>query len=534
MRGLKSNLISKKEIKIIGGAMEEKFSQVYSVTLFNNINKNEITRKDLVQFIQENNLKKVTFHYIGGDGKLKELKLPFSNTYQLEKILTDGERADGCSLYQNMVDMGKSDVYVVPIYKTVFLNPFESDSIDFICRYVDNDGNLALFSYDSVLHKAVNLFRKKTGFELFAAGELEFFLLWDLERNIYPIPEQMGYHGSIPFTKSGNILSEILDHMERITGAVKYAHSEVGNLDGLPSDNEEIKNKHMEQLEVEFLPMPIEDMANHMILGKWLIRNIAYKYGCIATFTPKLEEGIAGNALHFHLMIKDKENNNLLIDEKGSYTDVSKKLIGGLIEYADSLTSFGNTIASSYFRLVPNQEAPTHICWSESNRSAMIRVPLGWSKVDNLASIINPQQKASLNKKKDIRQTIEFRPPDGSAFIHLLLAGITMAAEYGLSNITNFKQVEELHVTGNIFQDEKTRKKLKSLPVNCKESSEVLSEKRHLYERENIFPDFMIDRVIKILQDENDGDLRNKLKNMTAEERSIELRKILHKDIHSR
>ena len=497
-------------------------------------NKEDITREDLVKFVKENNFTKITFHYIGGDGKLKELKLPFSNTYQLENILTDGERADACSLYKNAVDMGKSDVYIVPVYKTVFLNPFESNSIDFICRYVDNEGNLASFAYDSILNKAVNLFREKTDYELYAAGELEFFLLWDVERNIYPIPEQMGYHGSLPFTKAGGILSEILYHIERITGTVKYAHSEVGNIERLQSDNEEIKNKHMEQLEVEFLPAPIEDMANYMILGKWLIRNIAYRHGCIATFTPKLEEGIAGNALHFHLMIKDKDDNNLLVDENGDYTEISRKLIGGLIEYADSLTSFGNTVASSYFRLVPNQEAPTHICWSESNRSAMIRVPLGWSKISNLTKIINPQQKIILDRKKDKKQTIEFRPPDGSAFIHLLLAGITMAAEYGLSNTENFKEVEELHVTGNIFQDEKRRKNLKTFFVSCKESSEILAQKRHLYERGKIFPAFIIDYIIRILQEENDGDLRISLNNLSSEERTICLRKILHKDVHSR
>ena len=110
--------------------MMENLLQINPVSLFRKKDKNEITREDLVQFTQTNNFKKITFHYIGGDGKLKELKLPFSNTYQLEKILTDGERVDGCSLYKNTVDMGNSDVYVVPIYKTVFLNPFEEDSID--------------------------------------------------------------------------------------------------------------------------------------------------------------------------------------------------------------------------------------------------------------------------------------------------------------------------------------------------------------------------------------------------------------------
>lgn len=514
--------------------MENNLLQINSISSFLKKDKTEITREDLIKIVKEKNIQKVTFHYVGGDGKLKELKLPFTNTIQLEKILADGERVDGCSLFQNVVDMGNSDVYVVPIYKTAFLNPFEDDSIDFICKFIDSNGEIASFSHDSVLHKAIDLFRKKTGYEIYAAGELEFFLLQDIERNIYTLPKQMGYHSSSPFIKSTFILNEILTHIEKITGIVKYAHSEVGNLERLASTDEEINNKLMEQLEVEFNPAPIEDMANYLELSKWLVRNIAYKHNCIATFTPKLEEGIAGNALHFHLMIKDKKEHNLLIDDGGHYTIVAKKLIGGLIEYSDSLTAFGNTVASSYFRLVPNQEAPTHICWSESNRSAMIRIPLGWSKVNNLASIINPQQKNLFRNEEGKRQTIEFRPPDGSAFIHLLLAGITLAAEYGITKINDYEQVEKLHITGNIFQNDKIRRELKSLPSSCAESAEILSKKRQLYERENIFPKFIIDHIIKLLRNENDNDLRFKLDNLPQEERAIALRRILHKDIYTR
>ena len=30
-----------------------------------------------------------------------------------------------------------------------------------------------------------------------------------------------------------------------------------------------------------------------------------------------------------------------------------------------------NPVSSAYLRLVPNQEAPTRICWSDQNRSAI-------------------------------------------------------------------------------------------------------------------------------------------------------------------
>ena len=39
-------------------------------------------------------------------------------------------------------------------------------------------------------------------------------------------------------------------------------------------------------------------VADNLVLARWLIRNIAYNRGCVATFAPKVEEGIAGNGFH--------------------------------------------------------------------------------------------------------------------------------------------------------------------------------------------------------------------------------------------
>jgi len=87
----------------------------------------------------------------------------------------------------------------------------------------------------------------------------------------------------------------------QITGAAKYAHSEAGYVDSVRSDLEEIKGKAAEQLEIEFIPRPVEEMGDYLVLARWVIRNIAYRHGMIATFTPKIEEGVAGSGFHIHL-----------------------------------------------------------------------------------------------------------------------------------------------------------------------------------------------------------------------------------------
>jgi glutamine synthetase len=361
-------------------------------------------------------------------------------------------------------------------------------------------------------------------------GELEFFLLSEPKSPIYVSSKQRGYHASGPFVKSGLMLDEMVRYIAQITGAVKYAHSEVGYVERVRSDLEEIKEKQAEQLEIEFLPVPVEDAADDLVLARWLIRNVAYRHGCVATFTPKLEEGVAGNGLHVHMELM-QNGKNMMTDDGGKLSLYAKKVVGGLCRYADSLTAFGNTVSSAYLRLVPNQEAPTRICWSDMNRSAMIRVPLGWSKVNNLAQQLNPQQKDRLVESEG-RQTVELRSPDGSALIHLLLAGITLAADWGMGNDEGMDLANKLYVSGNIFKDSELLKRLAALPTSCVESSRILLQKREMYERDNVFPPSIIEYVAKMLQSENDEHMNQKLVDLPADDRLHETRKIMHKDLH--
>lgn len=490
----------------------------------------DFTREDMIAVIEQKRIERITFRYTALDGKLKELKIPVSSRYQAERILADGERVDGSSLFKGMVDTALSDLYVVPVYKTAFLNPFDESSLDFICRYLTREGQLAPFAPDTILHNANRLFKERTKLELYALGELEFFLLSENKSNIYLSSKQRGYHAAGPFVKSGLVLDEMVRYISQCTGSVKYAHSEVGYVESVRSDVEEIAGKQAEQLEVEFLPQPIEDAADSLVLARWLIRNVAYKHGCVATFTPKLEEGVAGNGLHVHMEVLHN-GKNIMTDESGKLSAIAKKVIGGLCTYADSLTAFGNTVSAAYLRLVPNQEAPTRICWSDMNRSAMIRVPLGWASLNNLAQVLNPQQKQKLEQGEG-RQTVELRSPDGSAMVHLMMAGITMAAEWGLTSDESTDIAERLYVAGNIFKDQKLLGTLTALPKSCVESSRILVEKKDLYEREGIFPPSIINYVAKLLAHEDDEDMNQRLVDLPADDRLHETRRIMHQDIH--
>ena len=123
-----------------------------------------------------------------------------------------------------------------------------------------------------------------------------------------------------------------------------------------------------------------------------------------------------------------------MADDSG-LTDVAKRVIAGYLMCSRSLTAFGNTVPTSFLRLVPHQEAPTSICWGDRNRSVLVRVPLGWLGVgDRMLRHANPLEPADSVVRIENNQTVELRSPDGSANVYLLLAGMAVAARYGLEH----------------------------------------------------------------------------------------------------
>jgi len=509
---------------------KEYFALTNPIVVFANKDKNELTREDLIKIIIDKQIERFTFHYTGIDGKIKELKIPITSRRQAELVLAEGERVDGSSLFKGIVEVGKSDLYVVPKYSTAFLNPFDSGSMDFICRFIDRDGNLAEFAPDNILTNAHNNLKKNHGMGLQALGEIEFYLLGNFENSTYVLPKQKGYHAASPFAKTGEIISEMLRLISQITGSVKYAHNEVGSLEKVESDFPELNGKSAEQVEIEFLLSDIEEAADNVILASWIIRNVSYKHGLVATFFPKLEPGHAGNGFHIHMALF-KDGKNMMCNKSGELNETSKKLIGGLCRYAPSLTAFGNMVSASYLRLVPGQEAPTQVCWSDSNRSALIRVPLAWTNVKNLAQKVNPQQTKGC-EFDSARQTIELRTPDGSANVHLLLAGIAMAVDWGLTNHKEALNLAEMSRANGQVKSCKSTNEIGELSTSCTESSERLLAVRNLYEKNGVFPSEVINFVAELLRSENDRYLNNRLLSLPEDERLIESRRIMHRDIH--
>ncbi len=467
----------------------------------------EFTKNDIVKFIDDNNIEMLNFRYVAEDGKLKVLNFVITDKDYLESILSTGERVDGSSLF-SYIHADHSDLYVIPRFRTAFLNPFtEEPTLEILCSFYTKEGKPLESAPGYILRKAAQKFTEDTGYVFKAMGELEYYIISE-KKDLYPAMDQRGYHASAPFTNWEKLRTEALQIIAQSGGKIKYGHSEVGNF---------TTDTHVyEQHEIEFNPVEAEEAVEQLVIAKWILRMLGEKYGVTISFAPKITAGKAGSGLHIHMML-EKDGVNVMADEVG-LTDVAKKMIAGILNHSKSLTAFGNTIPTSYLRLVPHQEAPTMVCWGDSNRSVLIRVPLGWIAKTSMIKDANPQELGEVPYIPG-KQTVEFRVPDGSADLYHLLASIILAAREGVLSKNALDRAQELYVNVNIF-DEKHKDifdKLEALPESCFESAEALEKDTDFYQQDGIFPPGTIENFVKKLKAYQDKDLSERLFKKDAE-----------------
>ncbi len=486
-------------------------------------------REDLVRFCFDNGIRTINFRYPALDGKLKELRLPANDEAYLNRILAAGERVDGSSLFPTIFDSGASDLYVIPVYRWAFLNPWADDELDIVCRFADQDGKPCRLTPDNLLANVAESLREKTGYVLNALAELEFYLILERADDRFTGKAQRNYHQSGPYLHGGKIVDDIVRTVSAVTGGVKYCHSEVGYIDRIESHDPEINGRRVEQYELEFDLMPIEDLGCWLTVARWLVRVIADRHRASVTYLPKLDQGMAGSGMHIHLAL-EKDGRNVMLDESGQQSNESLKLIGGILRHASPLTPFGNCVAASYLRLVPGHEAPTRICWGSRNRSGLLRVPLSFLTPGRMDKPMNPNETGDYPDSLS-RPTVEYRSPDGSAFSHLLLAGITICIEDGLLSEYSLPLAKELEIEGNVFSRPELVDRLVGLPPTAVQAAASLSENRAFFE-ERGYPARLLDVVIRKLETENDEGLNAKLRALPASERLVESRRLMHKDLH--
>jgi glutamine synthetase len=448
----------------------------------------DFTGSDLVRAVEQLGLRQVNLRYVGGDGRLKTLAFPINSRDHLVEVLIRGERVDGSSVFVG-TDADTSDVYVVPRHRTAFLNPFgERQSLDVLCSFYAEDGKPLPYAREQVVRRAAEVLTQETGMTLEAFGELEYYLADEPER-IYPVEEERGYQESGPFSKGERVREQVLGHLSAMGVQLKYAHGEVGNI--LEDD------RQLVQHEIELQPAPLEQAADNLVLTKWVVREVAHAHGLEATFAPSVSSRGAGNGLHIHSRLV--RNGDSTIVGKMGLNDTGRRLIAGYLAAAKALTAFGNTVPTSYLRFADGEESPRDISWGEKDRTGLVRVPLAWNGdvLSDMVAHANPGSTEPVPEPATHPQTVELRLGDGSADVHLLLAGMAVAARRGLGDPDSLELAARLSTADH---DD-----FEQLPTSCAESADALEAQREMFEADGVFSGALVDAVLASLRNIEDA-----------------------------
>ena len=444
--------------------------------------------EEIFKFVKAQSIEMVDFKVVDLFGRWHHVTIPAS---QLSKsTFTDGIGIDASS-YPGYKKVAAGDMKIIPDKTTVIIDPFHDlKTLSIVCDIFETDKTPYPRYPRNVARKAEQYMAStKKGVALFSP-ELEFYVFdeirytsginqasycldsteafWNTGRqenpNLgYKFPSQAGYHGIPPADSTFNLRSKLVKLIEESGIPVKYHHHEVGAA----------------QVEIEVPHNTLLASADAVMLMKYLIKNIAYQSGKVATFMPKPLYQQAGNGMHVHQYLSDGKIS--LFYDKDGYAGLSQlalNYIGGLLKHGPALLAFTNPSTNSYKRLIPGYEAPVNLFYAAANRTAAVRVPM-----------------YDVNKEKE---RIEFRPPDATCNPYLALSAMLMA---GLDGIEN-KIDPAAEGFGPFDIDiaempEQERASIKALPSSLEDALDALRDDYDFLLKGKVFTEDLIDAWIE-------------------------------------
>ena len=446
------------------------------------------TIQDIMQMLQENDIKMVDFKVVDINGQYRHVTIPASQFS--EDTMKDGIGFDASNYGYAVVE--KSDMVFIPDLDTAVIDPFcavPTLSLTGNAMIIDYPSNRPLDQYPRNIVQAAEQYMKDSGIAdtMLILPEFEFHLFdnvgWSIQPNSIAmnidveqaywnsdveghgcvVPHQKAYHVAKPFDRSYECRSEMCLEMEKAGIPIKYHHPEVGAAG---------------QFEIEPMLGQMSKMADATMMIKYIIHNTALKYGKTATFMPKPVYGEAGNGMHVHMLLL-KDGEPVFSDDNGyaHLSETAHYFMGGLLKHISSLCAITNPSTNSFKRLVPGFEAPVTVGYATSNRSAVIRIP-AYAKTPAL-------------------RRFEIRNPDATCNPYLCYAAILMAGLDGVKNKI------DPHANGwgpydmNLYAlPEEEKAKLKSLPTTLDAALDALEADHDYLTAGGVFPEHLIQNFI--------------------------------------
>lgn len=386
------------------------------------------TPQELLKKIQDEKIQLIDLKFIDTVGTWQHLTL-YQNQID-ETAFTDGVAFDGSSI-RGWKAINESDMMMVLDPNTAWIDPFmEVPTLSIICSIKDpRTGEPYNRCPRVIAQKAVDyLVASGLGDTAFFGPEAEFFIFdsarfaqnanegyyfldseegaWNSGKfekgkpNLAYKPRfKEGYFPVAPTDSFQDIRTEMLLTMEKLGVPIEKHHHEVATGG---------------QCELGFKFGKLIEAADWLMIYKYVIKNVAKKYGKTVTFMPKPIFGDNGSGMHCHQSIWRDGQPLFAGDKYAGLSDMALYYIGGLLKHAPALLAITNPSTNSYKRLVPGYEAPVNLAYSEGNRSASIRIPLSGK---------NPKAKR-----------LEFRCPDATSNPYLAFAAMLCAGIDGIKN----------------------------------------------------------------------------------------------------
>lgn len=384
--------------------------------------------QELTQKCKEHNVDMIRLWFTDVLGMLKGFEITVD---ELDRAFELGMGFDGSSI-EGFVRIDESDMLAIPDASTFRILPSLADGDAVVAAMFCDICTPDRKPYDSdprqVLKK--NLAEaKEMGYTFYVGPELEFFYFKSAD-NPEPL-DRGGYFDLGTLDTGSGIRIKTVQALEQVGIQVEYAHHEVG-----PSQHE-IDLRYDEGLK----------MADHAMLYRQVVKDVAHEHGVYATFMPKPLFGHNGSGMHTHMSLFEGEKNAFYQSDSEDYlSETAKQFIAGLIKHAPEITVVTNQWINSYKRLVPGYEAPIYLTWARRNRSDLIRVP-----------------QYSPGKEKSTR--IEYRCPDPACNPYLAFAVMLAAGLEGIKNKYDCPPPLEENVY--LYDENKRReKKIRHLPTD--------------------------------------------------------------------
>lgn len=449
-----------------------------------------LTPSDIISLIEKDKVRFIDLQFTDLSGRLQHVTIP-SRTLDEDSFNTGVPKLDGSSI-RGFAEIYESDLLLVPDPTTYAILPWYGEEIKtarLLCDVYRGFGGGQLSWNPRAIAKKAEEELTKMGYTTSYWGpEVEFFVfdkvVWDTlapyrgqsylieskeaawSPSRYPIRFKEGYYPAPPQDTLMVFRSECVRILEDYFGVKCDAHHHEVATAG--------------QCEIDILYDTLTRSADNVATYKYVVKNIAVQHNMVATMMPKPIFSDNASGMHVHISIW-RDGVNLFYDEKDEYAELSqlaRYYIGGLLEHAEALSAITSPTTNSYRRLVPGYEAPVYVCWSRSNRSAAVRIPV--------------YEKGPKNAAK---KRIEYRPPDPSANPYLCFAALLAA---GIDGIKKKIEIGD-PLDENIYKLTPERRRelgIKELPGSLKEAVEALKSDSDFLKP--IFTEEAIERLIEI------------------------------------